>query len=205
MSLAARSRSPKARRWGLRVAVAAGVLLLFALGVGAPAWGSDAKGPHRLIFDAAATPSWWYLYHGPGTSYDMAMDVAITKGGVTYVAGSVGEDAGTDASLIKLVDGVAAWPAPKTYDSPYHSVDMATDDRARARQHRLHGGAIHRRERRVRHPFGEVVLSRSGAMGAALRWSRARSRPGDGAGGGLRRQRDRGRHRRGTARTGTGS
>ena len=127
MGLAAYVQPPQTRRWGLRVAVTAGVLLLFALGAGAPAWGAGAKGPHRIIFDATATPSWWYLYHGPGFSYDVATDVAMTKGGVAYVAGAVGTGAGTDASLTKLVDGVAAWPEPKTYDGPYHSVDVTSD------------------------------------------------------------------------------
>ena len=50
----------------------------------------------------------------------------MTKGGVTYVSGHVGDGAGSDASLMKLVYGVPAWPAPKTYDSPYHSLDIAT-------------------------------------------------------------------------------
>ncbi len=52
----------------------------------------------------------------------------MTKGGVTYVAGTIEGAAGTgsNASLMKLVNGVPAWPAPRTYDSPYHSVDTAT-------------------------------------------------------------------------------
>lgn len=119
---------PKGRRWSPRVAVTVGVLLLFALGAAAPAWGAGAKGPHRIIFDFAATPSWARELHGPGASSDAAEDVAMAKNGVTYVAGRIGSAAGVvDASLMKLVDGVPAWPAPKTYDSPYHNVDMATD------------------------------------------------------------------------------
>lgn len=34
--------------------------------------------------------------------------------------------AGREAGALKPVDGVPAWPAPKTYDSPYRSGDSAT-------------------------------------------------------------------------------
>jgi hypothetical protein len=123
MDPATSSHVPKGRRWSLRLAIAVGVLLLPALGAGAPAWGAGAKSPHRIIFDLAATPSWTQELHGPGASPDMAFDVQMAKGGVTYVAGMFGDE---DASLTKLVDGVPAWPSPKTYDSPNHGPDIAT-------------------------------------------------------------------------------
>jgi hypothetical protein len=114
------------RRSSLRVAVVAGVLLLLALGAGTPARDAGARSPHHIIFDAAATPSWIRESHGPGTSSDAATDVVMAKGGITYVTGYIGGGAGTDASLMKLVDGVPAWPSPRTYDSPFHGVDMAS-------------------------------------------------------------------------------
>jgi hypothetical protein len=118
-------QTPTSRRWSLRLAVAAGVILLFALGAGAAAAAAGAKAPERIIFDWFAAPSWTRTFHGPGASHDSAEDVAITKGGVTYVAGTIGGGAAADASVMKLVNGVPAWPAPKVYDSPYHSVDAA--------------------------------------------------------------------------------
>lgn len=126
MEPAAVCSAPHGRRWGLRVAVTAGVLLLFALGAAGPAGADGAKDPQRIIFDLSATPSWTKTFHGLGAAFDAAEDVVMTKGGVTYVAGTIGNAAGADASLTKLVNGVSAWPAPKTYDSPYHSVDTAT-------------------------------------------------------------------------------
>ncbi|MCX6373702.1 MAG: hypothetical protein NTX16_11625 [Actinobacteria bacterium] len=116
------SHVPKGRRWSLRLAIAVSILLPTALGAGAPAWGAGAKSPHRIIFDPAATPSWTQEIHGPGASPDAAFDVQMAKGGVTYVAGMFGDE---DASLTKLVDGVPAWPSPKTYDSPNHGPDIA--------------------------------------------------------------------------------
>jgi hypothetical protein len=125
MKLLTYSSPPRSRRWSRRLVITAGVLLLFALGAGAPAWGAGAKGPHRLIFDPDATPSWTQEVHGAGDSYDAATDVALAKGGVTYVAGYIAIAPDVDASLMRLEDGVPAWPAPKTYDSPFHSVDVA--------------------------------------------------------------------------------
>jgi hypothetical protein len=120
------SRTTTGRRWSLRVTTAAVVLLLFALGAGAPAWGSRAKAPHGVIFDPAAEASWTLEYHGPGDSADAAMDVAMAANGVTYVAGGIGNATGDiDTSLTKLVDGVPAWPAPKTYDNPEPGFDGA--------------------------------------------------------------------------------
>jgi len=120
-------QTPTGRRWSLRLAVAAGVILLFALGA-VPAGASGAKGPQKLIFDLTATPSWTRTFHGLAGAPDAAEDVVMTTGGVTYVAGTIEGAAGTgtNASLMKLVNGVPAWPAPKTYDSPYHSMDTAT-------------------------------------------------------------------------------
>ena len=119
------SHPSMSRRWSRRIAVTTGVLLLFTLGAGAPTGGAGARGPHSIIFDPAAEPSWTHQFHGPGDSSDAAMDVAMAKGGVTYVAGYIATAPDVDASLMKLEDGVPAWPAPKTYDSPYHGFDMA--------------------------------------------------------------------------------
>jgi hypothetical protein len=114
------------RRWGLRVATIAFVLLLFALSAGGPVWGNGAKAPHNVIFDPAAEASWTLEYHGPGDSPDGAMDVAMAANGVTYIAGGIGNATGDiDTSLLKLVDGVPAWPAPKTYDNPDPGFDGA--------------------------------------------------------------------------------
>lgn len=121
-----RLRGPRRRR--LRVAVTAGVLLLFALGAAGPAWASGAKSPHRIILDPAAEPSWAFVFSSPDATPDAAQDVAMTKGGVTYVAGTMSNTGGSgDASLVKLVDGVPAWPAPKRYDSAHHNTDSATE------------------------------------------------------------------------------
>ena len=125
MNPVTRKQPPETRRLGPRIAVAVGIMLLFALGAGAPAWGAGAKGPHRDIFDFTATPSWTQELHGSGTSSDVALDVAMAKGGVTYVAGIIGTAANDAASLMKLKDGVPVWPAPKTYSSPYHGIDAA--------------------------------------------------------------------------------
>ena len=78
---------------------------------------------------SATAASWTRTFHGPGAAPDAAHDVVMTTGGVTYVAGTIEGAAGTgtNASLMKLVNGVPAWPAPKTYDSPYHSMDRATE------------------------------------------------------------------------------
>ena len=120
------SHVPKGRRRSRRLVIAAGALLLFALGAGAPAWGAGAKGPHSIIFDPAAEASWTLEYHGPGDSPDGAMDVAMAANGVTYIAGGIGNTTGdVDTSLLKLVDGVPAWPAPKTYDNPDPGFDGA--------------------------------------------------------------------------------
>ena len=110
------------RRWSLRLAVTAGVLLLFALGA-VPAGAGGAKDPQKIIFDLSATPSWTWTFHGLAAAPDAAEDVVMTKGGVTYVAGTIEGAAGADASLAKLVNGVPAWSTPKTYDSPHHSID----------------------------------------------------------------------------------
>jgi hypothetical protein len=119
-------QTPRGRRWSLRVAVTAGVLLLFALGA-VPAVAGGAKGPQKIIFDLTATPSWTRTFHGPGAAFDSAGDVVMTSGGVTYVAGTMRSPAGNpDASLMKLVNGVPSWPAPKLYDSPYHDMDSFT-------------------------------------------------------------------------------
>jgi hypothetical protein len=48
------SRTTTGRRWSLRLTTAAVVLLPFALGAGAPAWGNGSKAPHGIIFDPAA-------------------------------------------------------------------------------------------------------------------------------------------------------
>lgn len=117
---------PGPRRRSLRLAVTAGVVLLLTLGVAGPAAAAGTKAPHHIILDPAATPSWTEEFHGVGASFDGAFDVAMAKGGVTYVTGYV-EDAAmnADASLMKLVDGAPAWPSPKTYDGPAHSDDVA--------------------------------------------------------------------------------
>ena len=119
-------QTPTIRRWSLRLAVTSGVLLLFALGA-VPAGAGGATGPQKIIFDFTATPSWTQTFHGLGAAPDAANDVVMTTGGVTYVAGTIEGAAGTgtNASLMKLVNGVPAWPAPKTYDGPYHSADTA--------------------------------------------------------------------------------
>ena len=111
-------------RWSSGIALTAGVLLLFALAA-VPAGASGPRGPQKIIFDPTATPSWIQEFHGPGAAYDVAEDVVMTKGGVTYVAGTIEGAASADASLTKLVNGVPAWPTPRTYDSPYHGVDTA--------------------------------------------------------------------------------
>ena len=123
MEPAAVCPAPHGRRWGLRVAVTAGVLLLFALGAAGPAEAGDAKGQQKIIFDFTATPSWSQTFHGPGAAHDSAEDVVMAAGGVAYVTGTIG-GGGSDLSLTKLVNGVPAWPAPKLYDSPYHGGDM---------------------------------------------------------------------------------
>jgi len=115
-------------RGSLRLAVTAGVVLLLTLAVAGPAAAAGAESPHRIIFDPAAEPSWTEEFFGMAAAPDSADDVAMTKGGVTYVAGTMYNAAGNpDASLARLVDGVPAWPAPKLYDSPYHGMDSALD------------------------------------------------------------------------------
>jgi hypothetical protein len=120
---------PRPRRCrSVRIAVTTGVLLLFGLGVAGPAWAAGETSPHRIIFDPGATPSWTKRYFSPSSANDSARDVAVTKGGVIYVAGMLYSAAGaSDASLAKFVDGAPAWPAPKLYDSPHHGMEMAHD------------------------------------------------------------------------------
>ncbi|HET6496216.1 MAG TPA: hypothetical protein VFH61_12730, partial [Thermoleophilia bacterium] len=125
MRPATRSRPHQGRRWSLHSAVTLGVLLLFALGAAAPAWGAGAKDPQKVIFDPYATPSWVRTFHGPGASHDAAEDVAMAKGGVTYVAGTIGDGFGSRASLMKMVDGVPSWAAPKTYVGPNGGANTA--------------------------------------------------------------------------------
>jgi hypothetical protein len=115
------------RPWSLRIAVTAGVLLLFALGAGAPAWGAGAKSPHRIIFDFTATPSWTQEAGGAAGVDDSANDVVIAPDGDVYVGGQYTVVPGNrDASLMKLVGGDSAWPAPKTHDGAAHGYDTAT-------------------------------------------------------------------------------
>jgi len=102
-----------------------GVLLIPAVYAAAPA---QALGhtPRGIIYDLSATPSWTHEFRSAGNGTDTADDVAITASGAAYVSGSLSNDAGNrDASLMKLVDGAPAWPAPKTYDSPSHKDDSA--------------------------------------------------------------------------------
>ncbi len=114
-------------RWGLRVAVTAGVLLLFSLAAGAPAWGAGTDGPDRIIFDPAAEPSWIQEYHGTGASADVAVDVVMGAGGVTYVAGATGFlTMACDGTLMKYVHGTPAWAGPKVYNGPNDGVDVFT-------------------------------------------------------------------------------
>ena len=111
-----------ARRRGVLLVLALGGLLVLAI-CGASAAATAGAAPHRIILDPAATPSWSHAFHGPGASADAAVDVALAANGVAYIAGNVGDGLARDASLMKLIDGVPAWATPKTYDSPYHSVD----------------------------------------------------------------------------------
>jgi hypothetical protein len=110
----------------MRIAVAAGVVLLLTLAVAGPAAAAGAKSPHRIIFDPAATASWTQTFQGSGASYDGAFDVAMAKGGVTYVAGYLEVSSGNvQASLAKFRDGAPVWSGPKTYDGPAHNDDVA--------------------------------------------------------------------------------
>ncbi len=111
------SASSRGSRWRLRAAVAAGVLLLFSLAAG-PAWGAGDDGPDRIIFDPTATPSWIQELHGPGSSFDLAEDVVMAAGGVTYVAGVVDRDGSSDGTLMKYVNGAPAWTTPRVYNGP---------------------------------------------------------------------------------------
>jgi hypothetical protein len=111
----------RASRAGMILVLGALVLLMLTAATAA-----SAAPRHRAIFDPAATPSWWHAYHGVGASSDEAADVVIAKSGIAYVCGELGNAAGNnDASLMKLVGGEPAWPAPKTYDSPFHGLDFA--------------------------------------------------------------------------------
>ena len=126
MRLVPSSDRREPRRRTLRVAIAAGVFVLFALGAAGPAWAAGAKSPHRLIFDPAAEPSWLREFHSAGAFNEGAEAVVMAPGGVTYVAGTMlGPSGNQDASLMKLVDGDPAWPSPKLYDGPNHGGDSA--------------------------------------------------------------------------------
>ncbi len=126
MRSACSSHPRRSRRRSLRAAAAvASAFLLFTLGVAGPAWAAGVQGPQRVIFDPVATPSWTRMFHSPGAAEDVAYDVVMAKGDVTYVAGALGGGVGDfDASLMKLRDGVPVWPAPKTYDGPAHGDDL---------------------------------------------------------------------------------
>ena len=114
------------RRRTLHVALALIGGLLLLLPASAAAAPNVLAGSARMIFDWAATPSWAVSVGGPGPSNDEAVDVKMAAGGVTYVAGTMGNPAGhDDVSLLKLVNGVQAWGSPKTYDSPFHHDDFA--------------------------------------------------------------------------------
>jgi hypothetical protein len=107
-------------RHGITLALLlAGVLLLLLL----PSLA--AAGPHRIIWDPAAEPSWLVSAKGAAVpSDDTANDVVMANGGVTWVAGSLRQTAGNqDISLTRIVNGVKKWT--RTYDSPYHKDDTA--------------------------------------------------------------------------------
>ena len=116
---------PWRRRRVLRLSVTATVLLLSTFGVAAPALGADTSGPSRIIFDLNATPSWVREYNGSGNEPDVAEDVVLASPSVAYVCGSTGTGPTSDATLMKFVDGVPAWPTPRVYNSPDNTFDEA--------------------------------------------------------------------------------
>ena len=80
----------------------------------------------RAIFDLSATPSWTQSIASAGSGFDVATDVAIAPDGAVHVSGQIASAShGADVSLAKIVNGVAAWASPRTYDSPYHGNDSA--------------------------------------------------------------------------------
>lgn len=92
-------------------------IVLMALGPAATA------GPRSIIWDDVATPSWWAALAGVGGGGDGASDVALLKGDVTLVAGTLTTATGGDLSLTKYVGSVKRWT--KTWDSPAHFEDEA--------------------------------------------------------------------------------
>jgi hypothetical protein len=112
-----RSATSSRRRRGALAAAVGGALLLLGFGA-APALGAGADGPDRIIFDPGATPSWVQEYHATGSSFDVAQDVVMAAGGVTYVAGIVNRSGSSDGSLMKYVNGAPAWATAKLYDGP---------------------------------------------------------------------------------------
>lgn len=111
--------SASGRRSRLLVALLLlGVLLILTLLAGTAA----LAGPKRVIDDPDATPSWGRHIPGPGA--DMATDVLMLGGGVTLMAGTLSNAAGsTDISLTKLVDHELAWT--RTWNGAADGLDTA--------------------------------------------------------------------------------
>ena len=96
------------------------LLLATVLAAAAPA-GAGGRG---LIFDPDATPAWTWSWSGAPAASDRANDAVITRAGAVYVCGTGGGVSTYDATLMKLVDGTPAWPAPKRYDGRAGLNDM---------------------------------------------------------------------------------
>lgn len=106
---------------GLRRAAASIVVLAALLAVTA-----GVTPAHAAFWDPDATPVWANYENGAGDTDDYAMDVKLTGGGVTYVAGTVTNAQGnTDISLGKYLAGVSVWGGLKTYNGAAHGDDFA--------------------------------------------------------------------------------
>lgn len=126
---------------------------------------ADAAASHRrIIWDPDATPSWSVSRTGiAASSEDAARHVAMTGGGVTWVCGSIEDEAdNVDLSLTRIVNGVHKWT--KVYDA------FGKDDAAE-RLALGPGGVVYTAGWSYRGAASDLLLVKWSSSGAIL-WQR---------------------------------
>jgi hypothetical protein len=103
------------------LAVAATLLMVFATA----AW-AVPQPAHAGFWDGDATPQWTHYANGPGNGDDVAVDVALAAGGLTYVAGTwTNANGNADITMQKYLGGDPAWSPLRAYDGAAHANDWA--------------------------------------------------------------------------------
>ena len=164
--------SASVRRSRLLVALLLlGVLLILTLLAGPAA----LAGPKRVITDPTAEPSWVRMIAGPGAGSDAASDVLLLSGGVSLVAGTLSNAAGsTDISLTRYVDGEPSWA--KSWNGAADGADLARKMALSpdGKYVYIAGASTTGAGRSV------IVVVKRSAKSGALKWAKTDNAPGGG-------------------------